>query len=330
LAAAFKLTPAQDEFLNRSIPGFCHAGWSVNLAAQAGSERRFIRVRKRSTHSHSYIMIVWDAGDADWPRFISIAREVASTHALLPAIYAAEPGHGLILEEDLGDKRLKNAVAKQRSAMQREGLYCRVLDALALWHSHKAGPGSSVAGRCMDEDMFLWESGYFSKHCATEYFGLEKMLDASWNEDCVKLAREAARLPHVCMHRDFQSENVMVTENGIRFVDFQGARLGPAEYDLAALVFDPYVPALDCALSDRLFAYYSSHSSLAITRRGFLVAATQRLLQALGAFSNLSLHKGKDWYREFIPVARKRLCAVLEETNDFPAISAVVEACRAD
>jgi len=43
------------------------------------------------------------------------------------------------------------------------------------------------------------------------------------------------------MHRDFQSKNLMIKNEQIFVIDFQGARLGPPSYDLASLLFDPYV-----------------------------------------------------------------------------------------
>ena len=276
----------------------------------------------------SYILIIWDSSDPDWPRFLSIAQESGAIRSLLPAVFAVEPRHGLILEEDLGDRRLKDAVAGGVPACRAEKIYRRVLDALLVWHSHAIAKGSAIAERRMDEEMFLWESDYFAVHCAAEYFGLERMLDGKWQRERRALACEAAGLAHVRMHRDFQSENIMIGRRWVKFVDFQGARLGPAEYDLAALLHDPYVPLLDEALAERLFEYYAARSAHPIGRRAFYIASIQRLLQALGAFANLSLHKGKERYREFIPVALERLERVLTRVDGFGAIGSIVKACR--
>jgi N-acetylmuramate 1-kinase len=205
--------------------------------------------------------------------------------------------------------------------------YGRVIEAMIQWHSHDLSTASAVRQRRMDEEMFLWESSYFAAHCAVEFCGQEQVLDQHWEAERTRLAKETASLPAVCTHRDFQSENIMIHRDKVRFVDFQGARLGPAEYDLASLLFDPYVEALTKDIIDQLFTHYQSLAPGKVTLRSFHLAAAQRLLQALGAYGNLSLHKGKDWYRVHIPIALQRLLLVVERLHDFPAIHRVVKRC---
>jgi hypothetical protein len=51
-------------------------------------------------------------------------------------------------------------------------------------------------------------------------------------------------------------------------------------------------------------------------------------MQALGAYGNLSLHKGKDWYRGYIPLALERLDLLLTTLPDFPKLKNIVSWCR--
>jgi aminoglycoside/choline kinase family phosphotransferase len=142
------------------------------------------------------------------------------------------------------------------------------------------------------------------------------------------LAVAASALPRTFIHRDFQSENILLTNSKIRFVDFQGARLGPPAYDVASLLFDPYVDALTEDLSARLFAYYSSLPlRVRVDKHTFHLCAVQRLMQALGAYGNLSIHKGKERYRKFVPLALKRLRGVMEKLPEFKAMARVVDGC---
>jgi hypothetical protein len=50
-------------------------------------------------------------------------------------------------------------------------------------------------------------------------------------------------------------------------------------------------------------------------------------MQALGAYGNLSVHKGKTRYREFVPVALKRLAGVIDRLPEYKAIKSIVECC---
>jgi N-acetylmuramate 1-kinase len=134
-------------------------------------------------------------------------------------------------------------------------------------------------------------------------------------------------MPTVCIHRDFQSENIIIDNGHIKFVDYQGARLGPAHYDAVSLIFDPYV-SMGQDMMERLAEYYLTQTGTASQKNDFYICAAQRLMQALGAYANLSLHKDKPRYREFIPTALERLYYVMEFLPEYPAIKGVVHGCQ--
>ncbi|HLV32798.1 MAG TPA: phosphotransferase [Chitinispirillaceae bacterium] len=321
------LTPAQIEFIKTLLDDFSLEEWTVELAGKAASQRYFIRV---SQELRSCILIVWDSSDPDWDRFLTIAGKLRKQVSFLPQIYGCDPEHGLILEEDLGDLTLKRYCKENISdSRQTVTLYKNVLDALKQWHNLDFSPCASVIYNRMDQEMFLWETAYFARYCVQDYFGCEYLLDKRWEQERRLLSQIASSLPPVFIHRDFQSENIIIQENEIRFVDFQGARLGPAYYDIASLLFDPYVESLDNNVADELVYWYSEQSGNANNdKRDFLVCASQRLMQALGAYGNLCLHKGRQWYREYIPVALQRLSSVLDQLDEFKHIKRVVEACE--
>jgi hypothetical protein len=325
---AVQLTPAQAEFLKEAIPSFDPASWAVTPAGHAGSDRTFIRIQSVTT-KESYILIIWDSSDNDWTRFISIQRDVSPVLPLLPGIFASNDGHGLILEEDLGALTLKKyCTSGEATDASLEIIYRKVLDALVQWQEMGAGVSSTIASRDMDIEMFLWESDYFTMHCVREYFGLDRLITSAWKKERQQIAAEAAGFPKVCIHRDFQSENIMLRDGRIRFVDYQGARRGPAAYDVASLLLDPYVARLTPTLSTLLLTYYLSIAPGRVNDRSFKICALQRLMQALGAYANLSIHKGKDWYREYIPVALSRLEQMADGQASFPVLQEIVRTCR--
>ena len=350
-----ELTPAQTGFLESSIEGFSLPEWNVELAGQAASTRRFFRV---SRGAESYILVEWDSKDEDWPRFLEIEAYASSTINFLPRIFANDPLHGLILEEDLGAVTLKqfcidndadssiqygNGMISTNKSCQNdmisngiphpnnmiEEMYRNVIDALRVWQDLDVSGCPAITSRAMDEEMFLWESGYFARHCVTEFFARESLLSPNWEKERRQMAARAAAIPRVCIHRDFQSENVMIIDGKIRFVDFQGARLGPPCYDLASLLLDPYITQLSDDTVENLLDYYldKRDTPLKSSKADFYLCAAQRLMQALGAYGNLTLHKGKPRYRQFIPVALKKLSYVFKRLPDYPAMGEVVKIC---
>ncbi|HEX3019425.1 MAG TPA: phosphotransferase [Chitinispirillaceae bacterium] len=318
-------TPAQIEFLKSIISDFSPETWQMEMAGRAGSSRYFLRLFHMDK---SYVLVVWDGRDEDWPRFLKIQNDLSSVVPFLPVIYKDDIIRGLILEEDLGSTTLKNFVQNTANPENIIREYKSVLDAIFIWQNMKIDTSPVIAARSMDLETFLWESWYFAHYCVTDYFACEHLLNSAWEKERNVLANEAAALPKVCIHRDFQSENVMLRFGRIRFVDYQGARLGPAGYDIASLLFDPYIESLDQSMVTELFKYYCSLHSGHFDERAFYICAAQRLMQALGAYGNLSLHKGKQWYRDYIPVAIDRLLLVLNNLPEFPAISQVVSMCK--
>ncbi len=320
------MTPSQIVFLDAHIERFDPGSWIAESAGRAGSDRHFVRISDQDA-AQSYILVIWDSDDRDWGRFLRIGRDCGSATGCLPRIYAADARHGLILEEDLGSATLKRRIDSLPAGIGAEDLYRSVLLALLGWQSAEVEQCETIAERAMNLDMFLWESDYFAEHCVTGYFGKERLLDNQWQGERQALAHEVAALPRTPIHRDFQSENIMIVRERIRFVDFQGARMGPPEYDVASLLFDPYVDVLDREAVYRLFDFYRIQSGRRTSRRAFEIAAAQRLMQALGAFGNLSIHKGKQRYRAFMPIALSRLVNVLSRNGSFPAILAVAREC---
>ncbi len=319
------LAPGQRAFVERSLPGFSGALTEVTLAGSAASQRTFLRLRTTGDQ-RSFILVLWDSRDEDWERFLSIPRELAGRLPFLPKIHAADASLGLIIEEDFGELTLRREI--ERDAPARNRAYRRVLDALALWQSIEPGASPTIAGRSMDYAAFRWESDYFARHCVVELCGCGALLDEAWEAEAGRLAEAAAGLPRTFLHRDFQSENILLFNGEIRFVDFQGARLGPPAYDVASLLFDPYITALDGDAVRDLYEYYSGRGSTASgDRRDFYRCAAQRLMQALGAYGNLTVNKGKPRYRRYVGVALRRLNAVMDLLPEYGAIARVAAAC---
>jgi aminoglycoside/choline kinase family phosphotransferase len=124
------------------------------------------------------------------------------------------------------------------------------------------------------------------------------------NEELHGLALKADSYSKTIIHRDFQSQNIMITKgNAPRVIDYQGARIGPPAYDIASILWDPY-HRLDDSMRERLLNYYTekireTHSP--IHPETLIICCLQRHMQALGAYAFLSKIKGKKYFFKYIP-----------------------------
>ena len=107
-------------------------------------------------------------------------------------------------------------------------------------------------------------------------------------------------------------------EEKIRIIDYQGSRLGSAYYDLASLLLDPYTNMPQESI-EKFFSAYHTGSGTAMSSDEsytcFLNAGTQRLLQALGAYCNLSFHQKKSQFEQYIEPAIEKLCWVMKNAG---------------
>jgi aminoglycoside/choline kinase family phosphotransferase len=104
-----------------------------------------------------------------------------------------------------------------------------------------------------------------------------------------RVQRRLEAEPLCLIHRDLQSTNVLLPRGRPALIDFQGMRLGPAAYDLASLLCDPYA-SLSAPLQDELLARYAARARrpLKDLAAAFRWAAVERLIQAIGAYARLA------------------------------------------
>jgi aminoglycoside/choline kinase family phosphotransferase len=148
-----------------------------------------------------------------------------------------------------------------------------------------------------------------------------------WSE----IAEKLSAWPRVLVHRDFQSQNVLIDKGLAHLIDFQGLRPGLAHYDLASLLYDPYVQLAPAERSELLGFYLSlgRRNDLGASRAEFdgiyRLCALQRLMQALGAYGYLGLVKGRAEFLKYVPIALgslREVAAGLAGLEEFSALLA--------
>jgi len=134
------------------------------------------------------------------------------------------------------------------------------------------------------------------------------------------------------VHRDMQSRNIMVKNGKYTFIDFQGARLGPVQYDIASLIIDPYV-ALPFSTQTQLMDFSVDILSKRIGtskenfRQCLNYCTITRNLQILGAFGFLSKVKNKKYFDRYVPTGVKTLRHYLSTFTggDFPTLNSIID-----
>ena len=116
------------------------------------------------------------------------------------------------------------------------------------------------------------------------------------------------------MFRDFQSRNIMVKDNAIHFIDYQGGMKGALQYDVASLLWQAKAELSD-EWKNGLLHYYIScvedvlGASIDKTQfesqyNGYVLI---RLLQVLGAYGFRGLFERKAHFLTSIPLALKNI-----------------------
>ncbi len=279
------------------------------------------------------------AAVAEVDAFVAIGRHLKAKDIPVPTIYFADPFAGLVFLEDLGDTSLQAVVRAQPDRERVLSAYRAVIDEvvrMAVDGARGFDPGWTFQTPAFHRAVILErECRYFCNAFLAGYAGVDPAGD-DLSEEFSRIADGALQGGEPgFMHRDLQSRNIMLKDGRFYFIDFQGGRIGPPAYDLAALLIDPYVELAPDEQA-RLLDYAIGRMSLrrpvdaAQFRRAFGYCALSRNLQVLGAFGYLSKVKGKPQFARYIPAALQGLEARLGALgpNGFPRLQRRVEQAR--
>jgi aminoglycoside/choline kinase family phosphotransferase len=318
--ALFKLTAA---FL-KDWPAVSRA----DAILKGGSDRRYFRLHFNGGSKPSLILMTYTLARPDNPRFVPATLRLERLGVRVPHIMAHDTDNLCVWLEDLGADDLHGF--RQESWEVRQPLYRSALTEAAKLHQVDAAKLSAddleEMELCFDEKLYEWEQGYFLKHFVSGILGRDttEAQYAPAHEALRELREHLATLPRGLVHRDFQSQNVIIRNGGAWLIDYQGVRPGLAEYDLASLLLDPYVD-LSEAERDDLLQWYAQHTgrSFPEMRQTYFLCAAQRLMQALGAYGNLSRNLGKPQFEAHIPVAVSRLHQVCQQHPSLQPLTAL-------
>jgi len=276
-----------------------HGYQLIRRLDQGGSDRKFFRCNK----DESTFILVYDD---DLKYYVALQQHLSRKRIPVPILHWYNIEERIMILEDLGDVSL---FALHGGSKELSGLYRSAIDELIKLQID--GRKDAPVECYYDREHIQWEQEYFRDFFLVQYCGISpsklKGIDTDFKVLADQVLNLAKPLSDYLMHRDFQSQNIYLKDGQIRIIDFQSARIGPLTYDLAALLRDAYAQ-IDADRERELVNYYLrkiEERELHIDEEEFFriyeLTCLQRNMQALGAFTNLSLNKNKPHFRKHIP-----------------------------
>ncbi len=313
------------------FPRFEQEKVEITLIQKGGSDRRFYRVR--TSPDHTLILVKYNLDRAENRLYVKIAKFLARHGIRAPRIYFHDAAEGLIWIEDLGETDLWGY--RNEPWVKRRALYESALEQIAQLHSLGDLVIETIRGELaapFDVPLYLWEQEYFFENCLGRHFQVDAgaLSEVSLLPALHKIAEQLAELPRALIHRDFQSQNIVLRNGHAHLIDFQGMRAGVWHYDLASLLYDPYV-TLRPQEREELFTYYCglrerNDTAQRVRDKDILrLCAMQRLMQALGAYGYLGHMRGNKAFLNHIPVALGSLREVVAQIAGLERLHTLLE-----
>lgn len=287
-------------------------GWGgaeiLPLAGDA-SFRRYFRIRRGADRA-----VLMDAPPPhEDPRpFLAVAGWLAERRFAAPAIHAADVAQGLVLLEDFGDARMREAIDADPGAAL--PLYEAAVDLLVTLRAHPAADLKPY-----DRAELHREAGLFVEwYCPA--VGIDPDVDAyraAWDAVFDRAPADTT----VTVLRDFHAENLMLVgaARTLGLLDFQDALAGHPAYDLVSLLQDArrdVEPSIEAAMLAR---YQAATGEGAAFLDAYHVLGAQRNAKILGIFTRLWKRDGKPRYPALCP----RVWAYLERDLGHPVLAPV-------
>lgn len=292
---------------------------SVSRIPGDASTRKYYRVH---CDAKSYIVMRMESFKEegnDLP-FLSVQRHLSTSGVDVPEVLDVDAERGFILLEDLGDVTLLRRLQDVSTPEIERHLYQKVIDSLVQLQT-KATPSKGFSGEKLaafslrfDHEKLMWEMNFAIEHFYQLYLKrnisekAHKILIDGLSEICTILAQQ----PTVLTHRDFHSRNIMSLSSStaperLVMIDFQDARMGPAQYDLASLLKDSYYQLEETQIGfliDYYIARYEAVAEKPIDRAHFLrmfdLMSIQRNFKAIGSFASFLNKRSDPSYLKYI------------------------------
>ena len=304
----------------------------ISQIAESGSSRKYFRLLT----TNGSLIGTYSNNIAENEAFFSLTDTFAAQGLNTPRLVAVSDDKTCYLQTDFGDDTLFAHVQK---ALADDGynddlvrLYKLALSNLVKFQLAKGiDYGKAYPAASFDRAAIMGDLNYFKYYFLKMHYEIdfnETLLDA----DFERFADIVDAAPRSCfMYRDFQSRNIMIYDNDTYFIDYQGGRKGPLQYDVVSLLYQVKAK-MPAATRHLLLNYYKSELKKAYPDglndfdKYYPAFVYLRLLQVLGAYGYRGLIQRKKHFVESIPYAIFEIIKHNKQNplNDMPELQRVI------
>jgi aminoglycoside/choline kinase family phosphotransferase len=299
--------------------------WNGNIPDEilelplSGSSRRYFRLKQGEKH----VIGTYNSDLVENEAYFYLADQLTKKGVNIPEVYFTDKARGLYLQEDLGNTNLfEYATSDGVSEEDLFEVYKKIVDQMPSIQYEVARDldfAKCYPRSAFDRQSIQWDLNYFK-------YNFLKLADIPFHEQ--KLEDDFQRLidylleapANFFLYRDFQSRNIMLHNDEVYFIDFQGGRQGALQYDLASLLFESKIN-LSPEFRDKVLTYYLDvfDEYDFFSRESFLkyfpAFVLTRLLQAFGAYGFRGLFEKKAFFVKSINQGLKRLKEIIGDSE---------------
>lgn len=266
--------------------------------------------------------------------FIQSSRVFSQSCSAIPEVYAINAQEGMVLTACHGNETFFDALEKQsHSEQQLQTLLHNTIDWLIqLQNLNPTQHAEFIARqRRLGIKSLLLECQEFIDYGVKYFYQKNLSIDEKilFNKQFQALCEAIDQQQKLIIHRDMQSKNIMLDGEKIGIIDYQDCCLGPYTYDLASLLYDPYV-SFDPDIVDDCMSYYFQQASekrlinvsFAQVKKDCQLAGIQRLIKAAGRYMYIAEEKKQNTHVQFFLPAIERCLLLLD---NFPEYSPLLE-----
>ncbi|HOY32999.1 MAG TPA: RNase adapter RapZ [Bacteroidales bacterium] len=299
---------------------YCFNELPLNICQlpSSGSSRIYFRV----ISAKHKVLAAYNTDKKENAAFLSFTRHFEKYKLPVPKIFCEDKVHDLYLLEDLGDETLFFNLERHRDegfSQNTRTLYKNVLDHLLRFQLDASGDldySVCYPRNAFDKQSMMWDLNYFKYYfLKLAQIGFdEQKLEDDFNVFTDYLL--TAGSDHF-MYRDFQSRNIMIFDEKLYFIDYQGGRKGALQYDVASLLYDAKADIPQQVREDLLEYYIEELSKrVSVNKSEFITHyygfVLIRIMQAMGAYGFRGYYEKKLHFLKSIPYAVANLRWIIE------------------